>query len=239
MTEQTETHAAAEAENVITVENQNPETAGLAEGTETPQQAEEQSEKQQKGNPWYYKRIQEEAEKRRRAEAELAALKAQQSANQSPENSAQKSPAPMDMRAAVEAEVRSRELQAKAAASYEVGKQQFKDYDNAIQTLTALGDGVSNPDFLETVFDLENPAAVLHALGSDPDKASEILQMRPSQMGRALEKISANLNSAPKNTPVRSPAPVISPVGKTSGATKRQEDWGPADWDKYYKEKRR
>lgn len=237
MTTETDPQAAAQAESVTQADNQNPDTANQAEGTETPQQT-VQTEKQPQGKPWYLNRIHEEAEKRRRAEAELAAFKAQQGGQ--PDGSTTPTQPPHDLRAAVEAEVRNRELQTKAQAAYKAGKEQFPDYDQAVSSLAALGDGVANPDFLETVFDLENAPAVLHALGSDPNKAAEILQMKPARMGRELEKLAAQLKSAPKQpaAPAKT-APVISPVGNSSSATKRMEDWGPAEWDKHYKEQRR
>jgi hypothetical protein len=188
--------------------------------------------------PWYNRRIAEEAERRRRAEQELAELRARM--EQQPEGQ----PPAQDIDRLVEAKARQiaeqQVLQQKAAQVYQAGKQAFGDYDTAVQTLSsAMGEAVQRPEFLDTVFDLPNGHAVIHHLGTDLEAANEILSLPPLKMARRLEKLADALEA--KKTvprPVNAAPEPIRPVGASTSGSKDQSKWGPAEWDKYYQERR-
>ena len=67
----------------------------------------------------------------------------------------------------------------------------------------------AKPEFLETLTDLDNSAAVYHELAGDPDKMEAVLNMPPHKMGAELARMSAKLSSAPAPKPIsRAPAPI-------------------------------
>jgi hypothetical protein len=125
---------------------------------------------------------------------------------------------PADFNAAVQAEA-SRRAQNEAAQRAEAdfnaacnnvwnkGSEAYKgDFQQAVANLQSVG--VMNRDVLDLVLATEDPAKVLFDLGSDPDKASALLDMSPAK--RAVEI--AKLAVAPvKKTPdplSNAPAPV-------------------------------
>lgn len=190
--------------------------------------------------PWYNRRIAEEAERRRRAEQELAQIRARYEQGEPPAPEAQPDiDRLVEMRARQLAEQQA--LQQRAQNVYQAGKQEYQDYDQAVSTLSsAMGDAVQRPEFLETVFDLPNGHAVIHHLGTDLDAANEILSLPPLKMARKLEKLAETLSSTSKPSPrAATPAPEpIRPVGASTTPGKDQSKWGPAEWDKYYRERR-
>jgi hypothetical protein len=100
----------------------------------------------------------------------------------------------------------------------EVGKKEFKDWDEAVKNLNlvgALGQGVS-PEFLETAVELKSPHKVLHYLGTNLEEAEKIAKLPPKRMALEMARVEALLNApaAPAPAPAVSnaPPPVI-PVG--------------------------
>jgi hypothetical protein len=240
MTESTETQAVDE--NLAT----SPETEQQGAATEAAETANAPEstpagETKAKQNPWYLRRIAEEADKRRALEAELAALRSQ------PGNTQQQAQQPDNFQEAVRAEAARLAEQEKhqriARETYERGVSEFPDYKEAVSSLTALGEPVNSQAFLETVFDMDDAHAVIHHLGTNIDLADEVLSLPPLKMARRLEKIAADLKAKPKTSataqPVKHP-PAIDPLGKTvsTATSKRMEDWTPAEWDEYYRKKR-
>jgi hypothetical protein len=119
---------------------------------------------------------------------------------------------------------------ASADQAYFAGKDAYKeDFDAALQPLQAMG-AMSRMDFQEAALATGAAHDVLYELGSDPDKASEILgylktgraAKATAEMTRIADKVkaqkaadeaAATAAKAPKKTPVSAvPAP-IRPVG--------------------------
>lgn len=58
----------------------------------------------------------------------------------------------------------------------------------------------------EAILDADDPAALLHHLGSNPDLASELQGLTPAQLGRRLGRIEAEMSTKPKPLS-KAPAP--------------------------------
>ena len=111
---------------------------------------------------------------------------------------------------------------AQADQAYFAGKASYKDFDEALQPLTAMG-ALQRMDFQEAALATGAAHDVLYELGTDPDRASQILgylrsgnghkataEMTKIAMGIEQRKAAA---AKPKKTPVSQvPAP-IKPVG--------------------------
>jgi len=111
---------------------------------------------------------------------------------------------------------------AAADQAYFAGKAAYKDFDAALEPLQHMG-AIGRVDFQEAALATGNAADVLYALGSDPDKASQILGYLKSgnavKAGIEMDRIARAAEAAkvaaakPKKTPVsQAPAP-IKPVG--------------------------
>lgn len=180
--------------------------------------------------PWYHRRIREEAERRRQAEERLSALEAQIGQQGFTETGDGQQPAPQDFNRLIEQRAAqiAEERRIKKAASrvYSDGVKSFPDYPAAINNLTnTMGEAVSRPEFLETVFDLPNSAAVLHHLGTDLDAAHEILSLPPLKMARKLERLAETLAAGPQPTRnalnANAPPEPIRPVGSSGSSAGR------------------
>jgi len=96
------------------------------------------------------------------------------------------------------------------------GAARFDDFKAALQVVAReagpLFDQVGRPTGLgEACLSADDPAAVLHHIGSDPDLAAELADLTPIQQARRIAKLETEL-SKPKE-PIRSNAPKpISPV---------------------------
>lgn len=98
---------------------------------------------------------------------------------------------------------RVRETNAKANQIAKVGSEKFQNFGEAVRTLneeagplftqhglpTALG---------EAVFESEDPAALLHHLGSNPEIAAELHGLTPVQLARRIARIEAQMAEPPK-----------------------------------------
>lgn len=214
----------------------NPATAGEpAQGAEPAPQGDTP-----KPSPWYQRRIAEEAQRRREAEAELTALRAAQLAAEEQPTQVD----PNEFRKAVQVEAarlaQQQMVQAQAQRIFQDGKREFGDYEQTVRALTdTMGDATQSPAFLETVFDMPNGAHVIYALGKNLDAAQEILSLPPLKMARRLEQFAGTLTKPTTPSAPAIPDP-IRPVARSSGASSGPKDtWTAADWDKYYSEKRR
>lgn len=86
---------------------------------------------------------------------------------------------------------------------YQAGIKEFPDFAEKLSNFKEIG---GLPDILiEAVLETDIPTKVFHYLGKNLDEAEHLLTMRPAQMGAAIGKMSANLNTPP---------PVVQPVIK-------------------------
>lgn len=200
---------------------------------------------------WAQKKLAEaafnEREASRRAKAaeeELAKLKAPTPTAADTEAANAAAPAggyksPQDFDAAVQAEASRREQAARTAdaerkfteacnTAYTAGKsdpEMGENFDAAVANLQQIG--FMDRAMLDVVLELDAPAKVLFALGSDPDKAAEIMQLPAAK--RAIEIARLGLvDGTPKPQPTKlSNAP--RPVSPVEGSARVTTD--PADAD--------
>lgn len=99
------------------------------------------------------------------------------------------------------------------------GKKEFTNWDEAVKNLGlvgAIGKDV-DPGFLETAIELENPAAILHHLGTNLEEAERLVKMPPKKMAMEMARIEAKLKAPiPAPPPAalsQAPAPVITVGG--------------------------
>ena len=80
------------------------------------------------------------------------------------------------------------------------------------------------PEMVEIIKHTENPAEILYALGKQPDKASEIAQLTPTQAAMAIGRMDAPFveQEPPKKT-TKAPAP-IKPVSATGSTVRKSPD---------------
>lgn len=154
-------------------------------------------------------------------------------------------PTPVDIDAAVQAEVTRREQAARAQADQEAfdaasnatfskGVEAYKDadfkFEAAVQNLQAVG--VMNRDFLDTVLASEDPAKVLYELGSDPDRAAQLMALSPAKRAMEIAKISLPAPEK-KAEPVpisRAPRPVSPVEGSARPSGEPQDSDDDVTW---------
>ncbi len=128
------------------------------------------------------------------------------------------------------------------------GRETFGDgFGAAIGSLWSTVDGLK-PDgsftqagraIIEAASEADNPAEILHYLGTNPFEAERIREMSPARMGAAIAKIETSLaaaKAAAKPATSRAPAP-LDPVG--GGVRAEPGNLGPkniADWMKWDEE---
>lgn len=248
--------SAPEALVVATDEaDQGPEPPETSTEVETPVEPNSDGKKAPPKLPdWAQKKIADAAyearEANRRAkelEAELAKLKAPPPAQttQADANAAQQN-APAggyksqsDFDAAVQAEANKRQQDAVARqqqadfdnacnAAYQAGKahpDMAEHFDAAVQNLQQLG--FMNRDMLDLVVATEDPAKVLFDLGSDPDRAAQLLALPPAKRAVEIAKMAVTVTPKAAPTPLsNAPRPIVPIEGsaKPNGAPSDADD---------------
>ena len=90
--------------------------------------------------------------------------------------------------------------------------------------------------FLEAVMESDTPHKLLHYLGTNPDLAAELADLKPAQMGRRLERIEAQMKAGP----TRSGAPVpLQPVTARSSPKPVEARMSDEDMVRVIKSQRR
>lgn len=141
---------------------------------------------------------------------------------------------PAEFNAAVEAEAARREANARAAKArqefdansnkaFDAGKTAFGDeFGNAVQNLHQVGllpyqdatGNVHNNEILEMVLNTDDPAKVLYELGSDPDRAAQIVAMSPAARAMEIAKLAVGAPARATPTPLsKAPRPIPSVDG--------------------------
>ena len=190
---------------------------------------------------WMRDRLAEQTAKQREAErlaadaearalafqAELEAIRKRVDSGEPIAEPSRASPGPdyvpradLDRRAAEIAQMNA--FNASADQAYYAGKAAYKDFDAALEPLTQMG-ALSRLDFQQAALETGHGHEVLYALGSDPDRASQILGYlksgNPVKAGIEMDRIARDIAvqkaaaAKPKRAPVsQAPAP-IRPVG--------------------------
>ena len=225
--ENTQTPEAAKTEANATEDTSSETSDATPEGGEKPQK---------NPNRALLRRIAEELERRRQAEARLAELQAK--------TGNQPGAAAPDIDTLVDQRFQQREQQRIAKEIYDYGKQNLPDYDTAVYNLSAaLGDKVSDQAFLDAVFLPAQRRRRIDKLGNDLEAADEIAGLSPVKMAMKLAQISGSIKGAGQSKPAAGssapPAP-IKPVGSTNaaGAAKPIEKMSVAELDAHMRKLR-
>lgn len=86
---------------------------------------------------------------------------------------------------------------------------QVKDYDETVQSL----DFVAPPAMERAIADSENPAAILYALGKQPEVARQIARLDPVRQAKAIGAIEAFIRTQQSSPKVSKAPPPGTPVG--------------------------
>ena len=142
----------------------------------------------------------------------------------------------IDFNTAVETAVKVKELQRNGDKTYNEGKTRFNDFESKVQTLASTY-GQLPIQFLETLYETDDPAAVLYELSSDLSKAASILDLPPNKQGIALAKLETAIKAKPAAKPKvpvsQAPPPVQAKVQSSSVATAKStsdEGLSTAEW---------
>lgn len=186
-------------------------------------------------NPWYLKRISDEAEARRQAEedarqarqeaADAKAIAARLQAGDTPPPAA-RAPAGQqdDFQTAVRNEALRQRLFEDTMAVKNAGLAKFSDFNDTLGVLNAIG--ATNNDFVMDVLavDKANAHAIFDRLAKDPEKAASLVGMDSRRRTAELTRMSMTA-AAEAKTPTAEPA-AKTPDGKTPPA--RQVSRAPA-----------
>lgn len=130
---------------------------------------------------------------------------------------------------------------AKAQARFEVGVERLSEQLNAMPEWKAVAKNLEAaggipPEMVSTILDTDDPAKVMIALGSDPNRFQQILDMHPNRRTAALIKLGLEIKPAEpsKDTTPRKPSNAPAPRGDlpNAGAAPPEGDLDLYD-DKY------
>jgi hypothetical protein len=230
-----ETQAApvAEAQNTATEQTQEAPEVVTQEPTAEPAQ-----ESPEEAHAKAIKRMERRIDKRtadvyrERAEKEqLAQRIAALEAKLTPDEDA---PKPVVDPVALAREIAAAErLDEKCNAIAAKGRKEFPDFADALAELSKelpLFDKRGPTDVMKVVLEADNPPALLHYLGKNPDIASDLADLSPIQLTRRLDRIEREMAVAPKTSAAPKPITPVKAVASESGlsAAKSDEDWARA-----------
>lgn len=110
----------------------------------------------------------------------------------------------------------------KCNAIFDKGVEDYSDFKEVLGNFNMLGG--MNKDFLETVTELDDAPAIIHALGSDPEEASRIMALKPSKMAIELSRMERDLASGKQKPVSKAPAPIRPVDARGAAAEKGLED---------------
>lgn len=137
-------------------------------------------------------------------------------------------------------ETKAREIAQKALVTeksntvYQTGKKEFPDFDASLETVIQeagpLIDRSGFPTALgQVVLEADNPAAVLNYLGKNPDVASELADLSPTQLARRMVSIEAKATAKPQTSSAPKP---LSPVKPAAVMNELSSDLPIDEWMK-------
>lgn len=116
------------------------------------------------------------------------------------------------------------------------GDKAFPDFKEKLEALGAevplFSDGNRPTPFLDAVLDADNPAMLLHHLGSNPDIAAELADLSPRQQVRKLALIERDLGEKPKPQSSNAPKP-LQPVRSVAAGGGPDASKDPDAWIKW------
>jgi len=144
-----------------------------------------------------------------------------------------------------------REVNTKANTVAKDGGSRFPDFKDALRTVAEeagpLFDQRGMPTGLgESVLDADDPAAVLHYLGTNPEIASELQGLKPTQIARRIARIEADMakpieaDMAKPKEPKQSTAPKpVAPVRQSADVGGLSDSLTTEEWaQRFYKMRR-
>lgn len=122
------------------------------------------------------------------------------------------------------------------------GATKFKDFGEAVKVVNReagqLFDqyGRATP-FGEAILASDDPAAVIHAIGTNPDLAADLADLSPIQQARRIARLEAEL-SKPKEPPKSSAPKPITPVKASKPDNGLSDDLPIDEWRRRFLEQR-
>lgn len=127
----------------------------------------------------------------------------------------------------------------KANAVAKDGNKRFSDFTEALTTLREeAGDlftskGLPTP-IGEAILEADDPAALIHFLGSNDELAAELEGLSPAALGRRIAKFEARMAAEPKPKPASKAAEPIAPLkGTANAAVKSLEQMSQAEYEAF------
>lgn len=120
------------------------------------------------------------------------------------------------------------------------GAARFENFKTALQTLSReagpLFDQIGRPTPLgEVCLSADDPAALLHHLGSDPDLAAELADLTPIQQARKIARLEIEMSKPKEPAKSSAPKPIEALTGRSGLASKepsQMTDREFAEWRK-------
>lgn len=199
---------------------------------------------------WRERRRIEETNKRREAEAKLAAAMAELDVLKKGSSPNPDSPAESDRSISMEEARRlaKAELEAEQSAArfreatgrvLQNGIQSIPDFEEARQEMVRnFGEQLNaRPDFFEAITDpdIPNGHEIFYALARDPEQTERLLRMPPVKMAIEIAKLSEKVAKPAVKAISRAPAPVRPVAGSTQASTRLDDPNTPQDaWAKEF-----
>jgi hypothetical protein len=106
----------------------------------------------------------------------------------------------------------------------------FDEACNTVAEELPFYDGKGKPtDFLSAVLEFDDPAKLLHHLGTNPDLAAELADMTPTRRVRRLDAIEREMNDRAKPKTSTAPKP-LEPVKATASDTGLHSKLSDEEW---------
>ena len=171
------------------------------------------------------------------AEERAAALAAELSQYKQPQDTTPQQ-APVDPIALANAIATVREVTAKANAVAKDGDR-FPDFKQALTALAEEAGPLFTPQGFytplgEAILTADEPAKLLHWIGTRPEVASDLADLSPIQLGRRLDRIEAEMKAAssPKTSNAPKPLTPVKGAGGDSNEPSQMTDKEFAAWRK-------
>lgn len=143
-----------------------------------------------------------------------------------------------------------REVTAKSNAVAKDGEKRFEGFGKAVSVVIeeagplvvpiAPGQSIGRPTPLgEAILDSEDPAAVLHYLGNNPDAAADLHGLTATQVARRIARIELEIGKAkePKQSNAPKPITPVKSAAKDDGGL--SDNLPPEEWAKRFRKMRR
>lgn len=167
------------------------------------------------------------------AEAQAAALAQELSQYRQPQEQ-QQGPPQVDPVRLANAIATVREITKTSNVIAKDGADRFKDFPTALATVAEEAGplftqhGFATP-LGEAILTADDPARLLHYIGTRPDVAAELADLTPIQLGRRLDRIEAAMKAAPKVSTAPKP---LEPV-KGTGSSKDISSMSDAEFNAF------